>query len=416
MKRPIGLLVSLLLVLVGVTMLNAGVSEIDVPDRPALSDTAYSDDEVVPDFSAITPDDSEADAYTDPSQPAGTAPDFGDPEASPDSNDSQVQADAVDTTTPTATSTRVAVAATSTRAALAATATPAPQPTATRPAPTATPRPAVPLPPLPSTLNIVLLGSDSPPGSPDWRTDVIIVVMVDPKAKRVGVVNLPRDLFVNIPGRSPNRVNTLDEFGGIPLVKKVLGSTLGVPIDYYARIDFNGMIKAIDAIGGITVQVDCALEEIYPDPRLPGGIRRLKVSPGRVRMTGQMALDFSRSRLSTSVWDRMRRQNRVLLGVREKLLSPDIFPRIPALWSATKNLVQTDLPASLIVPLAKLAADIKLSDVHGMTVDYRMTKQTMTPAGAWVLLPNLPTLRATVRNVFTASALTDVIKRESGCG
>jgi polyisoprenyl-teichoic acid--peptidoglycan teichoic acid transferase len=391
MNRPIGLLVSLLLVLVGVTMLNAGASEIDVPDRPALPDTAYTDDEVVPDFSAITPDDSYADVNSDPSQPAGTAP------------------DAVASATPKST-------VASTRVALAATLTPGPRPIATRPAPIATARPATPLPPLPGTLNIVLLGSDSPPGSPDWRTDVIIVVMVDPKSKRVGVINVPRDLFVNIPGRSPNRVNTLDEFGGIPLVKRVLGSTLGVPIDYYARIDFNGTIKAIDAIGGITVQVDCALEEIYPDPSLPGGIRRLKVAPGRVRMTGQMALDFSRSRLSTSVWDRMRRQNRVLLGVREKLLNADMFPRIPALWSATKNLVQTDLPATLIVQLAKLAADIKLSDVHGMTVDYRMTTQTTTPAGAWALLPDLPTLRATVRNVFTASALNDVIKKESGCG
>lgn len=398
MNRSIGLVASLVLVLVGIVLLNAGVSEIDLPDRGAAPEPTYTDDEVVPDFSAITPDDSDADAYLIPTQPAGAV-----------SDDDPRAASSV---------TRVAIpslAATSTRAVVATGATPTPRPTSTNPAPTAIPQPAAPLPPLPGTLNVVLLGADSPPGSSDWRTDVLIVVMIDPKAKRVGVINIPRDLFVNIPGRSPNRVNTLDEFGGPKLVKQVLGSTLGVPIDYYARIDFGGMIKAIDAIGGVTVQVDCALEEIYPDPRLPGGIRRLKVSPGRVRMTGQMALDYSRSRLSTSVWDRMRRQNRVLLGVREKLLAADMFPRIPALWSATQNLVQTDLPGTLIVPLAKLAADIKLSDVHGMTVDYRMTKQTTTPAGAWVLLPDLPAVRATVRSVFGASALTDAIKRESGC-
>ena len=398
MNRSIGLVASLVVVLVGIVMLNAGVSEIDLPERGSAPVPAYMDDEVLPDFSAITPDDGDADSYAIPTQPAGATSD----------DDPRAALSATHAATPS-------LAATSARAAVAAAVTPTPQPTAANPAPTAIPKPAAPLPPLPGTLNVVLLGADSPPGSSDWRTDVLIVVMIDPKAKRVGVINIPRDLFVNIPGRSPNRVNTLDEFGGPKLVKQVLGSTLGVPIDYYVRIDFGGMIKAIDAIGGVTVQVDCALEEIYPDPRLPGGIRRLKVAPGRVRMTGQMALDYSRSRLSTSVWDRMRRQNRVLLGVREKLLGADMFPRIPALWSATQNLVQTDLPGSLIVPLAKLAADIKLSDVHGMTVDYRMTRQTNTPAGAWVLLPDLPAVRAAARSVFVASALTDAIKRESGC-
>lgn len=251
--------------------------------------------------------------------------------------------------------------------------------------------------------------------STEFRTDVMIVVMVDPKSHAVGVVNVPRDLFVNIPGRSPNRVNTLDEFGGPKLVKQVLGSTLGIPIDYYARIDFGGMVKAIDAMGGITVQVDCALQEGYPDASVPGGIRRLKVVPGRTQMTGIMALDFSRSRQSTSVWDRMRRQNRVLLGVRERLLSADMFPRIPALWSATKDLLDTDVPPTLIVPLAKLAAEINLGNVHGMTVDWRMVTQTYTPAGAWVLIPNLPAVRAAVRNVFSATALTAAIKQDAGC-
>jgi LCP family protein required for cell wall assembly len=400
----LGLLVSLVLLLAGGILLNVGVSEIDLPERGAQADVAYIDEEVLPDFSALTPDDSDADAHAMSTPMAGSAADDVQVSAAAD-----VQPDPSRTATPS-------VTPTAPRASAAApAATPIAKPTATRPPPTATPKPAAPLPPLPGTLNIVLLGADSPPGASNWRTDVLIVVMIDPKAKRVGVINIPRDLFVNIPGRLPNRVNTLDEFGGTKLVKQVLGSTLGIPIDYYAKIDFSGMIKAIDAIGGITVQVDCALTELYPDPRLSGGVRKLSVQPGRVRMTGQMALDFSRSRLSTSVWDRMRRQNRVLLGVREKLLSPDMFPRIPAVWNATQNLVQTDLPGTLIVPLMKLAADIKLADVHGMTVDYRMTRQTTTPAGAWVLLPDLPTIRANVRDVFTAATLTDVIKRESGC-
>src|SRR5512143_1467222 len=198
--------------------------------------------------------------------------------------------------TPTATPRPTLVAARGTPAARAVT-----------PAPTATPA-GTPLPPLPGTLNIVLLGSDHRPGSTDWRTDTIIVVMIDPNAGQVGVVNVARDVLVSIPGRSPNRVNTLDEFGGPPMVKQVLGSLLGITIDYYVRINFDGMVKAIDVIGPINVDVDCALEERYPDSTKPGGVRVLKVAPPRARMDGQMALDYSRSRLSTGIFDRMRRQ------------------------------------------------------------------------------------------------------------
>ena len=164
------------------------------------------------------------------------------------------------------------------------------------------------------------------------------------------------------------------------------------------------------------MDVQCSLQEEYPDPNAPGGIRKLNVSPGRTRMSGQMALDFSRSRLSTSVLDRMRRQNRVLLGVREKLLSPDIFPRIPQLWNATSKLVQTDVPASEIVPLANMAGQLKLSDAHGLLIDAPFVRQTYSPEGAWILLPDLTAIRTAARNIFSGPALTDAVKRPGSCG
>lgn len=308
-----------------------------------------------------------------------------------------------------ATPTRAATPGGTPRAA--ATPTRAPTPTPAR----ATPTPGPTLPPVPATLNIVLLGSDRRPGSDDWRTDTMIVVMVEPKAKRVGVVNVARDILVAVPGRSPNRVNTLDEFGGPPLVKQVVGSLLGIKIDYFVRIDFEGMVKAIDAVGPIAVQVDCALEEQYPDASKPGGVRTLKVAPGRVSMTGQMALDYSRSRLSTGIFDRMRRQNRVLLGVREKLLSPSMFSRIPQLWETTGKYVQTDLPGTLILPLARLAADTKLSDVHGLTIDGTLAPSVTSAQGWWVMMPNIPMIRTAVRDVFNAPALSGQLTRPGGC-
>jgi polyisoprenyl-teichoic acid--peptidoglycan teichoic acid transferase len=277
----------------------------------------------------------------------------------------------------------------------------------TQVAPAATPVPTVALPPLPNTINIILLGSDHRNQDTDWRTDTMIVVMVDPRTKQAGVISIPRDLWVNIPGRAPNRVNTLDEFGGPPLVKQVVGSVLGVPIDYYVRVDFSSFEKAVDTIGGITVDVDCTLREsniVFP--------------AGKTQMDGRTALTFSRLRYSTSVYDRMRRQSRVLWAIREKLLSTDMFPRIPDLWNVGRNLVQTDVPPQNIVALASLARDIKPSDIHGLVVDYSMARHATSSQGWWILLPDLNHIRTASRSVFNPNSptLMDVAtKKPSAC-
>ena len=255
--------------------------------------------------------------------------------------------------------------------------------------------PTVALPPLPNTINIILLGSDHRGQDTDWRTDTMIVVMVDPRSKQAGIISLPRDLWVNIPGRPPNRINTLDEFGGPPLVKQVVGSVLGVPIDYYVRVDFSNFEKAVDTIGGITVDVDCALREsnfVFP--------------AGKTQMDGRTALTFSRLRYSTSVYDRMRRQSRVLWAIREKVLSADVFPHIPDLWNVGRNLIQTDVPPQNIISLASLARDIKPSDIHGLVVDYSMARHATSSQGWWILLPDLNHIRIASRSVFSPNSPT----------
>ena len=298
--------------------------------------------------------------------------------------------------------------------------------TPTLPVPTATPT-ITPLPvarasawfsstlALTNTLNIVLLGSDRRHGDDSWRTDTLIVVAVDPSNRTAGAIAVPRDMWVEIPDHEANRVNELDELGGPALLKKVLGSYLGIPIDYFVRVDFDGFQKAIDLLGGITVNVDCPLSEGYPDPSLPEGIRHVYFPAGRVQMDGQMALDFSRSRLSTSVYDRMRRQMRVMLGVREKLLSPDVFRRIPDLWDVAANLLQTDIPARDVLPLAKLGSEMKLSDLHALTIDLPLVYQTYSSQGWWILMPNVERIHAAVRNLFAAPTVSDAAKRPGGC-
>jgi LCP family protein required for cell wall assembly len=280
-----------------------------------------------------------------------------------------------------------------------ATATPTPVVAAATAVPTSA------LPPLPNTINIILLGSDHRNQDTDWRTDTMIVVMVDPRSKQAGVINVARDLWVKIPGRAPNRINTLDEFGGPGLVKQVVGSVLDVPIDYYVRVDFSGFEKAIDTIGGITVDVDCTLRD--GDTVFPAG---------KTPMDGKTALLFSRLRKSTSIFDRMRRESRVLWAVREELLSPDMFPRIPELWIVVRTLVQTDIPPQNILALATLANEIKPADIRGLVIDYSMSRHATSSQGWWILLPDVNHIRAAARNILGAnsSTLLDAVTKGPG--
>jgi LCP family protein required for cell wall assembly len=369
------------LIVAGSFLCLAAVFQVDVPERSSL-DESYDPQAPLPaGYVVTTPDPNAA---------------VDDSENGPDPS-----IDAMPTPGPLEMGQASAMPIAATRDAGPAAATP------TQAAPVATPAPAVVLPPLPNTINIILLGSDHRNHDTDWRTDTMIVVMVDPRSKQAGVINVPRDLWVNIPGRPPNRINTLDEFGGPPLVKRVVGSVLGVPIDYYVRIDFSGFEHAIDAIGGINVDVDCTIRDgdvVFP--------------AGWTPMDGKTALTYSRLRKSTSIFDRMRRDSRVLWAVREKLLSSDMFPRIPELWDVVRTMVQTDIPPQNILPLARLASEIKPSDIHGLLIDYSMSRHATSSQGWWVLLPDLNLIRTASRNVLraTSSTLMDVNnKKPASC-
>ncbi len=303
--------------------------------------------------------------------------------------------------------------------------TPTPTPTATRPRPTNTPRPtATPSPtraPLPAgslpslakpeqlanwpqTLNIVLLGSDRRGTSGVGRTDTIIIVAIDPEGKRAAVVTIPRDLWIELPNYA-NRINTLDVVGGTKLLKQVLQVKLGIPIHYYARIDFGGFVKAVDALGGITVDVECRVAEA-------GWI---DIPAGPVKMDGTMALAFSRTRHTTSDFDRMRRQQAVLLAIRKKLLSPDVLPRLPEVVKQLVAMTDTDIPPQTILALTKLGAEIDLKNVRGFLIDESKVRSWRTSSGAQVLLPDQAKIQAGVQNIWTGQPLTDAIKRPRSC-
>jgi LCP family protein required for cell wall assembly len=278
--------------------------------------------------------------------------------------------------------------------------TPIPSPTSTS-TPTATPTPVpTPLPVPEGVISVMLLGGDRLPGQVDWRTDTMIFVRIDPAKKVVGMLSIPRDLWVHIPGYGENRLNTADYLGesqgypggGPALLNATLLHNLGIGYDHYVRINFEGFKRVIDILGGIDVDVECAVELWGADPEEPGGWKQIGYVPaGMQHMDGQTALRYAQCRYNTPVFDRDRRQQKVLFAVRNRVMELGIgglIPRALELLATMRDMVQTDLGPTGITSLAQLVPEIPLSSVNRASIDLSMAPQWTTPEGAWVLLPD----------------------------
>lgn len=253
-------------------------------------------------------------------------------------------------------------------AARAANLLPSPTPTPS-PTPEPTPEPTRDTrPPLERTINILLLGSDQRPNEPNWRTDVMMVIAVDLAQQRVGIISIPRDLFLDeIPQHQPNKINVVDylgeqdepDGGGPRLLSSILAERMGIRIDYFLRFGFEGFRKVIDAVGGIEVDVECS----YRD-----GMAGLYIAPGHHTMDGQLALKYVRSRYTTSDLDRNRRQQQVIWAVRQAIVSKNLLPRLPAIYTAVSGSVETDIDLITAVRLLRFGLNLEPGHVYSLAL------------------------------------------------
>ncbi len=281
--------------------------------------------------------------------------------------------------------------------------TPTPLPTEPAPARRATvPAGAFPA-PTPAALlarsgdmNILLLGTDKRAylGGP-WRTDTIIVAAVRPRAGYVGLFSVPRDLWVTIPGYGEERINVADFHGellygpggGPRLLAQTLRENFDVPVDAYVRIDWDGLERIVDALGGITIDVDRSYDW-WTDSYDSKERWHFQLSPGRQLLNGRMALTYARDRTTTNDLDRSRRQQQILLAMREAALQPATLLRLPRLASELSDTVETDLTLPRVLPLMKLALGLKRESIRQRVFDGTMVRDWTTPGGAMVLLPD----------------------------
>ena len=264
-----------------------------------------------------------------------------------------------------------------------------------------------------SRFTMVLVGLDRRPGQTglQYRTDTMMIVSIDPVTNSIGVLSLPRDLYVQVPGYSSlQRINSPMVYGesrqpgyGPTLMMQSVQLNMGIRIHDYMAIDFQAFIDFIDAIGGIDVETDYTIN----DPQYPNmnyGYDPFYLPPGQHHLEGYDALRFARTRHGDSDIRRAERQQQVLYAVRDKILNAEMIPQLilsaPELWASFQDRLYTNLTLEQVIQLGLFVKDIPLENIQMGVIDYRYLQGYTTSSGASVLIPNRARLGNLMVEVF----------------
>jgi LCP family protein required for cell wall assembly len=247
-------------------------------------------------------------------------------------------------------------------------------------------------------VRIALLGSDYRPNG-GFRTDIIMIVSINPESKTATVVSFPRDLYVNMPGRNQERINTAFAYGGFDLFNEMLQENFGFQVDYYVMTTFSGFVNIIDNLGGIEVNAAQAFSDACDLPEASNGYCSVKA--GMVHMNGDTALWYARSRYTTSDFDRSRRSQEIIQAVYNEMLQFDVIKKIPSLYSIYTDNVETNLDLATVAKLAPLAPTIaKSSNIRTYAIGTKDVTPYTTPSGGAVQLPIYENIYAILKDAL----------------
>lgn len=231
-------------------------------------------------------------------------------------------------------------------------------------------------------INVLLLGVGDSTHAGAQLSDSIMVLSIDPQSKEVAMLGLPRDLWVNIPGWGYSKINAAHAYGeqakegsGPDLAKRVVSSTLGVPIHYFIRTDFTAFKQAVDAVGGINVTVEHDLYDMeYPCEQNESRRCGFKLKAGTQKLDGATALRYVRCRKGNCGDDfgRAKRQQQVLLALKAKALSLKTIldpKKMASLVDTVGDNVRTDLQLSELQRLAEISKTIKTDKMINAVLD-----------------------------------------------
>ncbi len=234
-------------------------------------------------------------------------------------------------------------------------------------------------------VNILLLGSDQRPEDGGFRTDVILLLTLNPQGKIASLTSFPRDLYIYVPGWRVDRINSAFALGGFEIMADALEYNFGVRPDHYVLVNFWGFESIVETLGGLTVEVAQPLTDERDGPG------DFSVPAGPVTMDGETALWYVRSRGNSSDFDRTRRTQEVLVAMFQRLFSLDALSRASELYAQYLQMVDTDLQFEDLLPLLPLAAELGTGqgEIARFAIGADLVTPFTTSAGGAVLLPDV---------------------------
>jgi LCP family protein required for cell wall assembly len=252
----------------------------------------------------------------------------------------------------------------------------------------------------------------------DWegegpsRTDTMMLLTMDPVSRTAGILSIPRDLWVNIPGFDYGKLNTayyLGELynlpgGGPGLAVQTVEDILGVDINYYAQVDFSAFENFIDEIGGVEVDVPY---EITVDPIGPHNTVILQ--QGVQTLDGPTALAYARNRETFGAdFDRADRQQQVVMAMFDQITSlgnlPKLIANSPIIYNNLRNGIHTNLNLKETISLAWTVAQMPRENIKRGLIGPNEVIMSMSPDGMDILLPDMDAVRTVRDDVFATTS------------
>lgn len=246
---------------------------------------------------------------------------------------------------------------------------------------------------IPVKTTILFLGIDyAPRKSFVGRSDTIALIHFNTLRPYVGILSIPRDLWVSIPGYGENRINTAHFFAesqqdgsGPIMTMKTIAANFGIEPDYFVRIRFDGVKEIVNAMGGVTVKLEKPLAGYQP---------------GIYQFSGEKALGFARRRVGADDFFRMEQGQILIKSILLDLLKPTKWLRIPSVMITASRVVETNIPFWQLPRLGILILRVGIDKIDTRIIDRTMVTPFTTDQGASVLLPQWEKIIPLINDIF----------------
>ena len=255
----------------------------------------------------------------------------------------------------------------------------------------------------PSRMTMIVGGVDRP--------DSLMLISIDPVGKHIGILSIPRDLLVQVPGFERRlKINTVLGVGegqrfasGPDLLKRTVQWNFGIRVHKYVLMDFQALIDIVDIIGGIEITIDYMInDQKYPDMNY--GYDPLVITAGTHTLGGYDALRFARTRHGNNDMRRAERQQQVVTAIRDRILNFNMIPQLvlqaPQLWNSFNDNIHTDLGFEDVLQLVLFAAEIDGDNITKGVMDYNFVEDYTTEDGLFALIPKQAQLYYLMDKIF----------------